>query len=54
MIMDFLIRDLSLLRTLKPGQKVSFEIVEESPGEYVIVHVHPIAVDSIPAAREHH
>jgi Cu(I)/Ag(I) efflux system membrane fusion protein len=54
MIMDFLIRDPSLLRTLKPGQKVSFEIVEESPGEYVIVHVHPIAVDSIPAAREHH
>ena len=41
MIMDFHAQDPALLRPLKPGQKVYFELVEESAGEYVIVHIHP-------------
>jgi Cu(I)/Ag(I) efflux system membrane fusion protein len=40
--MDFRARDPALLRQLKPGQKVDFEIVEESAGEYVIVRIRPI------------
>lgn len=42
MIMDFRAKDPVLLRPLKPGQKVNFEIVEESAGEYVIVRIQPI------------
>ena len=42
MTMDFRARDPALLRSLKPGQKVDFEIVEEPAGEYVIVHIQPI------------
>ncbi|SHL38408.1 membrane fusion protein, Cu(I)/Ag(I) efflux system [Nitrosospira sp. Nsp11] len=41
MTMDFRVRDPALLRPLKPGQKVSFEIAEESAGEYVIVRIQP-------------
>ncbi len=41
MTMDFRARDPALLRPLKPGQKVDFEIVEESAGEYVIVRIQP-------------
>lgn len=39
MVMDFKIQDRALLRTLKPGQEIAFEIMEASPGEYVIVHI---------------
>lgn len=39
MIMDFRVSDPALLRSLKPGQKVAFEITEESAGEYIIVHI---------------
>jgi Cu(I)/Ag(I) efflux system membrane fusion protein len=53
MTMDFHISDPASLRTLKPGQKVGFEIVEKQPGEYAIVHVHPIAAGSTPIRREH-
>ena len=42
MTMDFRARDPALLQPLKPGQKVDFEIVEESAGEYVIVRIQPI------------
>jgi membrane fusion protein, copper/silver efflux system len=51
MTMDFRARDPALLRSLKPGQKVDFEIVEESAGEYVIVHIQPLGVS--PAASDH-
>jgi Cu(I)/Ag(I) efflux system membrane fusion protein len=53
MTMDFLIRDPSLPRTLKPGQKIGFEIVEESPGEYAVVRVQPISASSASIQREH-
>jgi Cu(I)/Ag(I) efflux system membrane fusion protein len=39
MTMDFRARDPALLQALKPGQKVDFDIVEESAGEYVIVNI---------------
>ena len=39
MTMDFRVKDPALLRSLKPGQKIAFDMVEEAPGEYVIVGV---------------
>ncbi|HEX8874369.1 MAG TPA: efflux RND transporter periplasmic adaptor subunit [Nitrosospira sp.] len=42
MTMDFRARDPALLRPLKPGQKVDFEIIEGAAGEYVIVRIQPI------------
>ncbi len=41
MIMDFRVFDPALLHSLKTGQKVAFEIAEESAGEYIIVHIQP-------------
>lgn len=41
MTMDFKVRDAALLRTLKPGQKIAFEMVAGTSGEYVIVRVQP-------------
>jgi Cu(I)/Ag(I) efflux system membrane fusion protein len=41
MTMDFRVRNPAQLRPLKPGQKVDFEIAEESAGEYVIVRIQP-------------
>ena len=43
MTMDFRVQDPALLRPLKPGQKVHFEIVEQPAGEYVIVRIQPRA-----------
>ncbi len=51
MTMDFRVRDPALLRSLKPGQRVDFEIVEESAGEYVIVRIHPPGIS--PEASDH-
>jgi Cu(I)/Ag(I) efflux system membrane fusion protein len=42
MTMDFRARDPELLHSLKPGQKVDFEIIEELAGEYIIVRIQPI------------
>lgn len=54
MTMDFHARDPALLRALKPGQKVDFEIVEESAGEYVIVRIHPLVASPTPGERGGH
>ncbi len=51
MLMDFRVADPALLRSLKPGQAVAFEMTEESAGEYVIVHIH--LVDADPVANGH-
>ncbi|SFM81680.1 efflux RND transporter periplasmic adaptor subunit [Nitrosomonas communis] len=51
MMMDFQVADPAILRTLKPGQKVAFEITEKSAGEYIIVHIH--LLDTSAAVREH-
>ena len=39
MVMDFRVQDPAWLRTLKPGQKIGFEIIEGSAGEYVIARI---------------
>ena len=39
MVMDFRVQNPAWLRTLKPGRKIGFEIIEESAGEYVIVRI---------------
>ena len=36
MTMDFRVRDKASLATLKPGQRIEFELVEEKKGSYVI------------------
>jgi len=51
MIMDFRVRDAALLRPLKPGQEVDFEIIEEPAGEYFIVRIQPAG--SGPAVSPH-
>jgi len=51
MTMDFRVPDPALLRSLKPGQKVAFEITEESAGEYIIVHIQP--ADLSPGTTTH-
>jgi Cu(I)/Ag(I) efflux system membrane fusion protein len=54
MTMGFRARDPALLRPLKPGQKVDFEIVEESAGEYVIVRIQPLDASAATAAQREH
>ena len=39
MTMDFRVRDKASLATLKPGQKIEFELVEEKKGSYVISRI---------------
>lgn len=52
MTMDFHARDPALLRPLKPGQKVDFEIVEGPAGESIIIRIQPIQPSGAsPAAR---
>ena len=41
MIMDFRLVRSTLSKSLKPGQKIIFEIAERKAGEFVIVHVQP-------------
>lgn len=48
MIMDFRFLEPALLQSLKPGQKIMFEIIEESAGEFVIVSTQP--ANASPAA----
>ena len=51
MTMDFKVKDPALLQTLKPGQKIAFDMIEESPGEYVILRGQPAGAS--PAASDH-
>ena len=43
MTMDFKVKDAALLRTLKPGQKIVFDMVGEAGGEYVIIRIQAAA-----------
>ncbi len=43
MTMDFPVNDRSLLKGLKPGQGVEFEIVQQAPGEFVLSRITPRA-----------
>jgi len=51
MTMEFRVKDPALLRTLKPGRKIAFDLAEEAAGEYVIVRVQPIGAG--PSAGDH-
>ncbi|MXS77933.1 efflux RND transporter periplasmic adaptor subunit [Nitrosomonas sp. JL21] len=53
MTMDFSLKNPSLLSSLKPGQKVIFEFIEESPGAYVITHIYPAAGHNLGPLQEH-
>ena len=57
MTMDFKVKDAALLRAVKPGQKVVFDLTGEASGEYVIVRIQAAgakpATESKPAADAH-
>ena len=54
MTMDFRAGDPALLRPLKPGQKVGFEMVEGPDGEYVIVRIQSVDASAAPDNRRGH
>jgi Cu(I)/Ag(I) efflux system membrane fusion protein len=54
MTMDFRVKDPALLRPLKPGQRVDFEMSEEPPGEYVIVRIQPVGASAAPSNQRGH
>jgi Cu/Ag efflux protein CusF len=41
MTMDFSVKDKQRLAKLKPGQKVTFKLTEESKGQYTITEIEP-------------
>jgi Cu(I)/Ag(I) efflux system membrane fusion protein len=51
MAMEFKVKDPAVLRTLRPGQSISFEFVEEPGGNYAIVRVQPAAAQPAAAAK---
>jgi len=57
MSMDFKVKDAALLRALKPGQKIVFDLAGEAGGEYQIVRIQPAGAkpvaESKPAADAH-
>jgi Cu(I)/Ag(I) efflux system membrane fusion protein len=52
MTMDFKVKEPALLRTLKPGQSISFEFVAETGGEYNIVRARGAAPKAAVAQKE--
>jgi Cu(I)/Ag(I) efflux system membrane fusion protein len=51
MTMDFRVKDPASLQKLKPGQKIAFDLSEESAGAYVIVRIQPAG--AAPANTDH-
>ncbi len=43
MTMDFRVLEPSLLQSFKPGQRIVFEMAEESAGEFVLIHIEAVA-----------
>ncbi len=41
MTMDFKVKDAAILKGIKPGQKVKFEVVNEGPRMYFVTHITP-------------
>lgn len=41
MTMDFRVKDATILKHVKAGQKVDFEVVNEGPGKYFITDIAP-------------
>lgn len=42
MTMDFQVKDKAVLNGIKPGQQVEFEVVNEGPGQFVIMRITPL------------
>ena len=51
MTMDFKVKDAALLRALRPGQNIEFDMAGEPGGEYTIVAVQPAATKPAKAAQ---
>jgi len=41
MTMDFAVKDATILKHVKVGQKVNFEVVNEGAGKYYVTHITP-------------
>lgn len=41
MTMDFSVKDPTILKQVKVGQKVNFEVVSEGPGKYFVTRITP-------------
>lgn len=41
MTMDFAVKEATILKHIKAGQKVDFEVVKEGPGKYFVTRVTP-------------
>ena len=41
MTMDFSVKDAAILKHVKTGQKVNFEVVNEGPGKYFVIRITP-------------
>jgi Cu(I)/Ag(I) efflux system membrane fusion protein len=52
MTMDFKVRDPALLRTLKPGERIVFDLTGEPGGEYTIVRIQAATASKPPAAAK--
>jgi Cu/Ag efflux protein CusF len=53
MTMEFGVADRSLLRGLKAGDRVEFELSTKAAGEYVIEQIAPPAKPKPPASAQH-
>ncbi len=53
MTMDFKVKDAALLRGLKPGQSVGFDLKEVGEGEWVVVGIEPAAGAAASAHQGH-
>jgi len=42
MTMDFMVKEAALLKSIKPGLKVSFEVMREESGKYYISSITPL------------
>lgn len=42
MTMDFAVKDKTILKGIKPGQKVEFEVVQEGPGQFYVNRITPL------------
>jgi len=41
MTMDFAVKDAAIMKQVKAGQKVDFEVVNEGPGKYFVTRITP-------------
>ena len=42
MTMDFAVKDKAILKGINPGQKVTFEVVQEGPGKFYVNRITPL------------